>query len=1789
MYKSLFAALVLAAGTSSAFAASIVVDSNADTGDATPGDGVCGTGLPGSSCTLRAAIQEANGTPASDTITFGLSGTTSVLTALPPVTQPLVIDGDGHTVDGNGLASLFIYPDTAAAGHYELRDLTLTGGSAASADGGGAVFFEPVAQVTFTVSNVVVNGNEATAGPGGGLALNVLHNSTVVTLDLVEISGNTATGAGGGVWVNVGGTGSVTLNEVTIAGNTAGDGGNGHGGGLHVTGGRVVVDSSTISGNTASGTGEGDGIYLAAGGNVLLENSTLSGNAGDGIAVAAGNTAASWVTFTTITGNTGAGIRAATPATNFPGNLMNPFTSNIVVGNGTNCTTAFAHNDTANSGFNLTNGAGCGFTQASDKVVAAAADAKLAALSANPDARLQTHALTAGSPAIDAGNSAWATPADQRDANSQDGGAADGIPGDDTPVRDIGAYEYGGFGLIQFSLANFPVDEDNGPALVLIKRYGTGTAAATTPTVAYSTSTSAGAGRATQGACSDNANDYTAVAGPITANPMNFGFTDSGATQFERTASMTICNDTTASEPAETFDIALADPSGGDTVGFDFGPLQTGTVTITDVENGQFQFNPLAYSAAEGNVGSNGSVTLTITRTGGTGGAVRVNYATRTGADCDGPDCTATEGTDYTAASTFVDFANGEASKTITINFVGDAAYENGANETFEVTLGSVACQGLAAGRTCDARLGAAANQIADVTINNDDTAQPGTLQFAAATYTAQETGGTLTVTVKRVGGSDGAVTVTYDATDMSATEGPTGDYYLDLVDPGPYTLSWGANVGGDQTFTVNLVDDANTVESNKRFKLTLDAPTGGATIDPTLKETVVTIVSNEQPAFQFADTTLEVAEGSTVQPQVSWTTFTGDPVTVTYETANGTAVAPGDFLAVGPTVLTIPATESSPRTLAGISATAGDAAEGNETFNVVLSAPTNGAQIGTGNPAVVTIVDPPGVRFTGASFTRANEQNAQAITVVAERIGDTSQALSVDFAISQDCATPPCATQGSDYTRSGGFTGTLSWTAGETATKSFDISVIGDTVIEGDEGIKVTLSNARTGAAPGVAAAIGGTNPATAVIPDDDYRFEIVETSPLTVSEGAGTATVTVRRFGSTLGAATVNYATANDTASAPGDFTAASGTLTWATGVGGTQTVNVTIAEDGVDEANEAFTFALSTPSSNASGEASAISGSPLTVQITDNDTAGVTVTQSGGTTAATEGGATDQYTLVLTSQPAADVVITPSGDSQLSVSPATLTFTTANWNVAQVVTVTAVNDAVAEGAHNGTVTHAATGDAAYAGMAIASVTVAITDNDTAGVTVTQSGGATAVAEAGATDTYTIVLNTQPTASVTIAVTGDADVGGAPTPLTFTTANWNVAQTVTVTAVNDAQAEGPHTGVLTHAATSGDTRYQGIAIAAVTATITDNDTGGITVTQSGGSTAVAEGGATDTLTVVLASQPTATVTITAAAGSQLTATPATLTFTTVNWNVPQTVSIGAVDDGNVEGAHSANLGGTATSADPAYNGALSTITVAIADNDTDQAPPGAIVVTPSGNVASPSEGGGGSLTWTALLGMLGLAGLRRRGLAAVVLSLLAAPVLAQTGTQAAKPATKPSSKAGLSYNTVDLRYLVVSVDEPSVDASGFALAGSWAMNKNMFVTASYGTVETDDLRISGVTGSSQTDTLAVGIGGHYPISKVADLVGAFNILSASAEGQGGFSGSTDDTGWGFEAGVRGLWDPKVEWSAAISYVTIFEDDDTALALQTQYRLNRNWGVLAGVGLGSNAQQLNFGARYNF
>ncbi|WP_414561676.1 MULTISPECIES: ExeM/NucH family extracellular endonuclease [unclassified Anabaena] len=124
---------------------------------------------------------------------------------------------------------------------------------------------------------------------------------------------------------------------------------------------------------------------------------------------------------------------------------------------------------------------------------------------------------------------------------------------------------------------------------------------------------------------------------------------------------------------------------------------------------------------------------------------------------------------------------------------------------------------------------------------------------------------------------------------------------------------------------------------------------------------------------------------------------------------------------------------------------------------------------------------------------------------------------------------------------------------------------------------------------------------------------------------------------------------------------------------------------------------------------------------------------------------------------------------------------------------------------------------------GLAIDNVQISTTALP--GITLLETGGSTNVTEGGETDTYTLVLNTQPTNNVTVNILPDDQTTTTPSTVTFTPDNWNLSQTVTVIATDDDVIEGTHFSTISHTVTSDDSTYNAISLASIQATITDND----------------------------------------------------------------------------------------------------------------------------------------------------------------------------------------------------------------------------------------------------------------------------------------------------------------------------------------------------------------------------
>ena len=342
----------------------------------------------------------------------------------------------------------------------------------------------------------------------------------------------------------------------------------------------------------------------------------------------------------------------------------------------------------------------------------------------------------------------------------------------------------------------------------------------------------------------------------------------------------------------------------------------------------------------------------------------------------------------------------------------------------------------------------------------------------------------------------------------------------------------------------------------------------------------------------------------------------------------------------------------------------------------------------------------------------------------------------------------------------------------------------------------------------------------------------------------------------------------------------------------VSGSVTIRWVPDDDGTDESVDLTISAIS----GYSGVADATK----TITVRDDDGS---ITVSSAAVDITEGGSTGNFTVRLGAPPKASAVLSvSSGDTgAVTVSPASLTFTSSNWNSPQTVTVTGVQD------NDGTDESVNVTVSPTSGYRADNVTksIAVTDDDGPAGTIQVTPADTLNIDEGASGDLSVSLSAQPASDVTVSLAKtNADVTLSATSLTFTTSNWNTAQTVSVSAAQDADTTDD-SDTITLTATGG------ITAPSVTKAVTITDDGisppppgAIVVTYDTGKFTLntPEGGTNDFF-VRLSAEPSSNVTVTLTkTNAEVSLSPTTLTFTTANWNTTQTVTITVAEDADAE-----------------------------------------------------------------------------------------------------------------------------------------------------------------------------------------------------------------------------------------------------------------------------------------------
>jgi hypothetical protein len=595
----------------------------------------------------------------------------------------------------------------------------------------------------------------------------------------------------------------------------------------------------------------------------------------------------------------------------------------------------------------------------------------------------------------------------------------------------------------QFSTPTVSVSETGPNVSLTVTRTG---ALSKTATVRYATANGTAMAPA----------DYTAV----TAGVLSFAAGDTAKTISigpVAGANIPVVNDAMI-ESLKTFTVTLSSPTAGGQIG----TASVATVTIESEERG-IAMVVAAQTVAE----SAGSMDVMVARAGPTNGDVTVSYTLVNG--------TAINGTHFTGANGTLTWSSGDgAPKAIPVSIADDGAVN--ANRTFTVRLSAPSVGALGT-----------PNQTV-VTIGDDDN----TVQFTAPTANFTEGMPTLTLSVSRAGGVAAPASVSWSTVDGTALAG-TDFGALGNTTPVGGTINWVAGDRGAKSVSIPMLNDV-IVEGAKTFDVSLSSPIGA---NVGTNATVKVTLNDNDAGVAFATAAYTVREnGGSVVVTVNRIGPVTAAANVKYATVNGDAIAGQDYAQRAGT-LAWAAGDATARTIV-IPITNDAANDGaDETFTVVLSAPSAGIVLGSPNVATVTILDDDIPVESELTFSPAKvlvmENAGNAVVSVSRAAvagGNIARAASVTWTTQAGTALT-----GRDFTMR---TGTLSWPPGDGDPKTLAVPILNDTVAESPETFKVLLSNATPGARI-------ATPSATVLIVDDDEVFPPQGAIPSTWTIPAG------------------------------------------------------------------------------------------------------------------------------------------------------------------------------------------------------------------------------------------------------------------------------------------------------------------------------------------------------------------------------------------------------------------------------------------------------------------------------------------------------------------------------------------------------------------------------------------------------------------------------------------------------------------------------------------------------------
>ena len=520
------------------------------------------------------------------------------------------------------------------------------------------------------------------------------------------------------------------------------------------------------------------------------------------------------------------------------------------------------------------------------------------------------------------------------------------------------------------------------------------------------------------------------------------------------------------------------------------------TVAVLD-NDVALQFATNAVSSSE----TNGFVTLTVQRTGATNMPVSVGYVTMDG--------TASNGFRYAATNGVLTFRSGIVTQAVRVALINNSAVDG--NQAFTVALTNVVQTNVISGG-----VGTLSNCV--VTVLDNDTH----VGWGLTNLTLLSNSGSNLLTVYRTGVTNGTNVISYTFPTTSVTNGFSAR-------SGSLTFK-----PGDTNKFVTFTPVQNAVLQTNRLvvvRLGMSSSSAGMSTYLDNSNLVITLVDVRAGLAWLTNAVsqAEPAAGQTnsVTLTVRSSGNTNQTNTVAWTTQDGTALAGVNYVADSGTLTFNPGQQTNNVTIQVI----GDGLPtGNQQFVVALSSLDSSSVLLNTN-ATVTILDNDTTFQFATNAVRLSETNA-AVVLTVRRSGNTNSSASVRFGTANGSAT-----NGVRYVATNGI---LNFAVG-IATQSMRVSLINNTVVDGDQAFTVALSNASQGS-------IGSGSNCTVTVVDNDVVIGWLVPS-LSMFDNASATNLTIYRAGVTTGTNAVSYAFPT-TGTITNDFRARNGTLTFLPG---------------------------------------------------------------------------------------------------------------------------------------------------------------------------------------------------------------------------------------------------------------------------------------------------------------------------------------------------------------------------------------------------------------------------------------------------------------------------------------------------------------------------------------------------------------------------------------------------------------------------------------------------------------